>query len=74
MRVSAAPDGGAQLAVTDDGRGFDVAARRDGFGLEGMAERVALAGGELEVSSTPGGGTTLVVRLPATPAGQVVAR
>ena len=74
VRVSAAPDGGAQLAVADDGRGFDVAARRDGFGLEGMAERVGLAGGELEVSSTPGGGTTLVVRLPATPAGQVVAR
>ena len=74
VRVSAAPDGAAQLAVADDGRGFDVAARRDGFGLEGMAERVALAGGELEVSSIPGGGTTLVVRLPATPAGRVVAR
>ena len=74
VRVSAGPDGAAQLAVADDGRGFDVAARRDGFGLEGMAERVALAGGELEVSSTPGGGTTLVVRLPATPAGRVVAR
>ena len=74
VRVSAGPDGGAQLAVADDGRGFDVAARRDGFGLEGMAERVALAGGELEVSSIPGDGTTLVVRLPATPAGRVVAR
>ncbi len=73
VRVSAGPDGGAQLAIADDGRGFDVAARRDGFGLEGMAERVALAGGQLEVSSTPGGGTTLVVRLPATPADQVVA-
>jgi signal transduction histidine kinase len=74
VRVSAGHDGTAQLAVADDGRGFDVAARRDGFGLEGMAERVALAGGELEVSSTAGGGTTLVVRLPATPAGRVVAR
>ncbi len=73
VRVSAGPDGGAQLAIADDGRGFDVAARRDGFGLEGMAESVALAGGQLEVSSTPGGGTTLVVRLPATPADQVVA-
>ncbi len=73
VRVSAGSDGAAQLAVSDDGRGFDVAARRDGFGLEGMAERVALAGGELEVSSTPGGGTTLVVRLPAMRADRVVA-
>ena len=74
VRVAAVPDGGARLAVTDDGRGFDVAARRDGFGLEGMAERVALAGGEFEVSSSPGGGTTLVVKLPTTPAGRAVAR
>jgi signal transduction histidine kinase len=74
VRVSAGPDGGAQLAVADDGHGFDVAARRDGFGLEGMAERVALAGGELEVTSIPGGGTTLIVRLPATSADQVVAQ
>ena len=73
VRVSAGPDGAAQLTVADDGRGFDVAARRDGFGLEGMAERVALAGGDFEVSSNPGGGTTLVVRLPATPADRVVA-
>ena len=54
VRVSAAPDGAAQLAVTDDGRGFDIAARRDGFGLEGMAERVGLAGGEFDMSSPPG--------------------
>jgi signal transduction histidine kinase len=74
VRVSAEPDGAAQLAVTDDGRGFDPAARRDGFGLEGMTERVALAGGELDVSSRPGGGTTLIVRLPATTEEQVVQR
>jgi signal transduction histidine kinase len=72
VRASSTPDGAAQLAVTDDGRGFDVAARRDGFGLDGMTERVALAGGELDVSSSHGG-TTLVVRLPATPEGRVIA-
>ncbi|MCW3493635.1 sensor histidine kinase [Microbacterium sp. SSM24] len=64
--VSAGPSGGAVLEVVDDGGGFDPAARRDGFGLEGMAERVALAGGEFEISSRPGVGTTLVVRLPGT--------
>jgi signal transduction histidine kinase len=73
VRVSAGADGAAELIVTDDGRGFDVAARRDGFGLEGMAERVSLAGGAFEVSSITGGGTTLVVRLPAAPAERVVA-
>ena len=73
VQVLATPAGAAQLAVTDDGRGFDVAARRDGFGLDGMKERVALAGGELDVSSSSGG-TSLVVRLPATPEGRVVAR
>lgn len=65
VRVSAGTEGNAELAVTDDGRGFDVTTRRDGFGLEGMAERVALAGGEFDVVSRPGSGTTLVVRLPA---------
>ena len=74
VRVSTGLDGDAQLAVVDDGRGFDVTARRNGFGLEGMAERVALAGGELDVSSILERGTTLVVRLPATSAGQAVAR
>ena len=72
VRASSTPDGAAQLAVIDDGRGFDVAARRDGFGLDGMTERVALAGGELDVSSSHGG-TTLVVRLPATPEGRLIA-
>ncbi|WP_404434164.1 sensor histidine kinase [Microbacterium lacus] len=72
--VSAGPDGRSQLTVADDGRGFDIGARSDGFGLEGMIERVALAGGELDVSSTPGRGTTLVVRLPATPTGHEALR
>jgi signal transduction histidine kinase len=37
-----------QLTVTDDGRGFDASAPRGtGFGVPGMRERVALAGGTL---------------------------
>ena len=34
------------------------------LGLRGMRERVALLGGELEIESGPGGGTTVFVRLP----------
>ncbi|MCX7144594.1 MAG: PAS domain-containing sensor histidine kinase, partial [Proteobacteria bacterium] len=47
------------VSIRDDGRGFDpVEVRRmGGFGLLGMQERVKLAGGNLGVSSEPGGGT-----------------
>ena len=55
----------AQVVVEDDGAGFDPAAtREDALGLAGMRERVALAGGRLQVESTPGGGTTLVAEVP----------
>jgi signal transduction histidine kinase len=56
----------ARLVVADDGRGFDPAARAagGGFGLVGMRERAALAGGRAEVDSCPGGGTTVTVTVP----------
>ena len=34
-----------------------------GLGLSGMAERARLAGGELDVRSAPGGGTTVSLRI-----------
>jgi two-component system, NarL family, sensor histidine kinase DevS len=54
-----------RLRISDRGRGFDPNARTDGFGLIGMRERVALAGGTLELESAPGEGTTIVAVLPA---------
>jgi signal transduction histidine kinase len=57
-------DAVATLEITDDGRGFDPAETRAGFGIDGMGDRVALAGGALEVDSAPGAGTTVRVRLP----------
>jgi signal transduction histidine kinase len=50
--------------VEDDGRGFDTAARREGMGLDGMQERLALLDGRLKIESRPGGGTTLVGEVP----------
>ncbi len=50
--------------VTDDGRGFDPVAVDGGVGLVGMRERVEAVGGEIEVSSRPGAGTKLAVRVP----------
>ena len=65
-------DDGTHLVVTDDGAGFDPAAvqrRRPGvplqrFGLYGMRERARMLEGTFEVTSAPGGGTTIQVFLP----------
>lgn len=49
----------ARVTVIDDGRGFDPSAPRHGFGLDGMADRLALADGALEIVTAPGDGTAL---------------
>ena len=50
--------------IEDDGRGFDVDVAREGMGLDGMRERLALVGGKLKIESRPGAGTTLVAEVP----------
>jgi PAS domain S-box-containing protein len=56
-------DGMIELAVKDDGRGFDlkqVARRsRQGIGLDSMKERAELSGGLLSIDSQKGRGTTV---------------
>lgn len=57
------------LTVTDNGKGFatdealDNDARRRGFGLIGLAERVRMLGGSHLIRSTPGAGTTISVTI-----------
>ena len=59
------PDGTLCLHIADNGRGFDDAdLRTGGLGLVGMRERVAAAGGTLQVTGTPGEGTTVEARVP----------
>jgi PAS domain S-box-containing protein len=53
-----------RLELRDDGDGFEVNARHDGFGLAGMRERVEQMGGSLKITSARGKGTKLVVTLP----------
>jgi signal transduction histidine kinase len=48
-----------RVTVRDDGRGFDPVAQTDGFGLIGMRERIELLYGTLDVTSSPGEGTTI---------------
>ena len=52
------------LEVADDGRGFDPGLATAGVGLLAMRERVEELGGEIEVSSRPGEGTRVTVRVP----------
>jgi signal transduction histidine kinase len=61
------------LEVVDDGAGFDPGQCSRGrcLGIQGMRERASLAGGTFEVRSTPGGGTSVVARLPLGPDGGV---
>jgi len=58
-------DDALEFWVTDDGAGFDTGSGRTGSGLQGMADRLAAAGGELQIQSRPGHGTTVTGRLPA---------
>ncbi|MGH3910008.1 MAG: GAF domain-containing sensor histidine kinase, partial [Pseudonocardiaceae bacterium] len=63
----ACQDGAVVLEVNDDGRGFDTgrsaqSARR--FGLISMRERARTAGGNLVVTSRPGGGTAVRLEVP----------
>ncbi len=52
------------LELRDDGDGFKVKERHDGFGLAGMRERVEQMGGKLNINSARGKGTEIVVILP----------
>lgn len=57
-------DGSLRVEVTDDGCGFDTMSQPQHLGLAGMAERAALAGGDLTVSSQPGAGTIIALEVP----------
>ena len=63
------------LSVRDDGGGFDPeSARRrahagGSLGLAGMEERIAIAGGSIELRSQPGHGTVLLATFPIDRAG-----
>jgi signal transduction histidine kinase len=73
VRLRFLPDA-VRLDVSDDGVGFDaaVAGGADGsdgrgpggLGLPGMRERASIVGGDVEVSSSPGGGTRVSARIP----------
>ena len=61
-------EGWLTVRVKDDGRGFVYSEQEPpasaGLGLLGMRERASIAGGELNVDSAPGKGTSIQLRIP----------
>jgi PAS domain S-box-containing protein len=57
-------EGELQVAVADDGCGFEPEAAGCGAGLSAVNERVALAGGKVEIVSSPELGTEILATLP----------
>jgi signal transduction histidine kinase len=67
VEVRLAPrDGGLELSVHDDGRGFEPAQDRSrgSLGHASMRQRVLLLGGRLDIDSRPGRGTTIRAWVP----------
>jgi PAS domain S-box-containing protein len=67
VRLSRTADGRARIVVSDEGAGFDPEMLREwngtgaGFGLFSLRERLDILGGQFEVSSSPGGGTSFTI-------------
>ena len=58
VRLSQA-DGQVEFEVRDDGRGYDATNVGPSAGLQNMADRIGALGGDLQIDSTPGAGTTV---------------
>jgi signal transduction histidine kinase len=64
----------ATLRLKDDGLGFDTDILKtmarstdEGFGLQGICERLELVGGTIDIESVPDQGTELIVMVPKNP-------
>jgi signal transduction histidine kinase len=57
-------NGSLNLSIIDDGRGFDIAQRGGGMGLDNIRERVNRLNGDLSITSKPGEGTQLKATIP----------
>jgi PAS domain S-box-containing protein len=63
-------DDWVRLAVEDEGKGFDLCAAgpcgtAGGFGLFSIRERIRSMGGRVEITTSPGKGTKVVLELPS---------
>jgi signal transduction histidine kinase len=69
VRVEARADDTAVIvAIADDGCGFVPDLNATGHGLRGMRSRAAAVGASLEITSAPGAGSVVRMRVPLEPA------
>ncbi len=57
-------EGSLGLEISDDGHGFDGTHARQSTGLLSMTDRIVALGGDLQITSAPGIGTTVTGMLP----------
>jgi signal transduction histidine kinase len=60
------------LQVHDDGIGLPANRDGGGLGLRTMASRARIVGGDLDITSVPGGGTRVTCRVPRLPSGHTL--
>ena len=52
------------LMMEDDGKGFDINAHKDGYGLNNLDARTKLMQGIMTIDSQPGKGTSVLIEIP----------
>lgn len=53
-----------RLRISDDGKGFDVRTHHSGMGVKGMRRRAAAMNAEIDLTSSPDGGTSVELSIP----------
>ncbi len=65
VRIVMEADGNAiNIAVTDNGKGFDTAKKRKGIGISNMINRVESFNGQVSIESSPGKGCRINISIP----------
>lgn len=57
-------NGEIRLKIRDNGKGFQPGPKKRSYGLLGIRERVNMLGGEVDIQSKPGDGTSVRVAIP----------
>jgi signal transduction histidine kinase len=52
------------VMIEDNGKGFEVNAHRNGYGLKNLEARTQLLHGNIEIDSKPGKGTNVLIEIP----------